>query len=429
MFARPKAVGLPRLKDSLLVLTNCSSLSVRQREDLFMSSRDRLSKKPIRYKIEDEIELLLRTNPELKKLQQQRRDQDVQSKLSEEKPLEEVLNKVLKASPTLKTLFLKGQRLAKPFARAGGHVDGSGGGPEKGAKPFHGRKHPTYFRIENTEYGKTYTRNCELGRRCRIKFETDVENGYFDRAVDRGSFELEIAEADREMLPPSYNLVIEDGEAHLNMALPEEAKVGDCITLMVTVNDSTLREPFVNVIRLKALKKQTHQEGTKNARQKRRGQGSGSQKSEQGIALPRVIPVHENDKNWVKYKFEGNTASHVISDPIEIDGKQHLEHIFYINIDNTSLLTEMKYSKQDARLLVAKFKYGNVLLGLAMLHEEEQGNKGKGNETAENENEISIQDNIRRTTTAVAPVLLPMIDQLSGLREDDMEAFGDIGDN
>jgi len=33
---------------------------------------------------------------------------------------------------------------------------------------------------------------------------------------------------------------------------------------------------------------------------------------------------------------------------------------------------EMKYSKQDARLLEAKFKYANVLLGLAMLHDDDE---------------------------------------------------------
>ena len=59
-----------------------------------MSSRDRLSKKPIRYQLEEEIEQLLKNNPALRNLQQKRRQQDVESALSEERPLEEVLDKV-----------------------------------------------------------------------------------------------------------------------------------------------------------------------------------------------------------------------------------------------------------------------------------------------------------------------------------------------
>ena len=71
IFTRPKAVGLPRLRDSLLVLVDCSALSITQREDLFMSSRDRLSKKPLRFDIEREIENMLHANPELRRLKQE----------------------------------------------------------------------------------------------------------------------------------------------------------------------------------------------------------------------------------------------------------------------------------------------------------------------------------------------------------------------
>jgi hypothetical protein len=124
IFSRPKAVGLPRLKDSLLVLVDCSSLSATKREDLFMSSRDRLSKHALRFTIEREIEELLRTNPKLRKLQEQRRFQDVETKLSEEKPLEEVLRRIFKSSPTLQTLFLLGRRLPRRSLRVGNHRTG-----------------------------------------------------------------------------------------------------------------------------------------------------------------------------------------------------------------------------------------------------------------------------------------------------------------
>jgi len=76
-------------------------------------------------------------------MQQERREKDVESKLSEEKPLEEVLGRVLKASPTLSTLFLKGQRRSKPFAGAGSQSGKGGGAEKKGEAAFNGRRHPT----------------------------------------------------------------------------------------------------------------------------------------------------------------------------------------------------------------------------------------------------------------------------------------------
>src|SRR5690606_19562881 len=153
--------------------------------DLFMSRRDRLSKKPIRYAVEKEIEELLRNNADLRRLQQERREQDVDAKLGEEKPLEEALGRILTSLPTVKALFLRGQRLSRPFSTGGGGNSHNNRGTQKGSKKFVGKRHPTYFRIHGTGPNAVYSRHCEKGRRCHIKFETDVENGYFDRATDR----------------------------------------------------------------------------------------------------------------------------------------------------------------------------------------------------------------------------------------------------
>jgi hypothetical protein len=268
-----------------------------------------------------------------------------------------------------------------------------------------------------------------------------VENGYFDRASDRGTFELEIVESTRELSEPSFSLGLEDGVAHLNMALPPEAEVGDHIVLQATVRDPTLTDPFVNMIRLTVSPKQERPPGPpRPPHTDRHTGGGGNDPSQQGIKLPPVIPVHENDEHWHRYKFTPNTACHVISDPIDVEGKTRLEHTFYINMDNVSLKTEMKYAKQDSRLLSAKFKYGNVLLGLAILHDAEKsgglranGDQGDGeDESVEREREresVSVQDVIRRVTDAVAPVLLPIIDQLSGLSEEHLEELSSVGED
>ena len=146
--------------------------------------------------------------------------------------------------------------------------------------------------------------------------------------------------------------------------------------------------------------------------------------------MPKVEPVRQDDKYWGKYGFTLDTGCHVISDAIEVDGKEQIEHVFYINMDNNSLRTEMKYSKQDPRLLEAKFKYGNVLLGLAMLHQADNDEvNSKASDGIENQQTVTIHDQIRQVSKAVAPVLLPMIDQLAGLNEDDIGTFGMIGED
>ena len=208
------------------------------------------------------------------------------------------------------------------------------------------------------------------------------------------------------------------------MALPPEAESGDELLLQSTVVDSTLVEPFVNMFRLRIGAKQVHKTGSKTEKKEKHGGGTGINSDSQGISLPPVIPVKERDEHWVKHHFTPETACHVISDPV--DGTDQLEHTFYINVDNVSLRTEMKYGKQDPRLLEAKFKYANVLIGLAILHDWRKRDQREENEPEDSE---SAEDLIRRATTAIAPVILPVIDQLSGLSEEALEEISVRGED
>lgn len=428
IFSRPRKVGLQRLRDSLLVLIDCSELSTRSRENLFMTSRDRLSNHAIRFEIEDELMSWLKNEPSLKQLQQERREKDVHEKLREEKPLEEVLGKVMRASPTLEKLFLAGQRLSRPFAGGdsggGGESAGDGGGSKRSRKngEYIGNRHPTFFEVVGVNKGDVLQRRCEIGRRCRIKFKTDVENSYFDRATDKGTYELEIIDEDR-LGVPNANFSLDNGDAFLSLTLPADAKEGDKFTIEAIVDDPTLIEPFSNFIHLTVVGK-TERKGGKGRSKRKPGKGKGKLGDGKGITLPNVIPVREGDENWKRYNFDSFTACEVISETA--NDNNEVEHTFYMNMSNTYLLTEMKYGKMDPRVLEAKFKYGNVLLGIAMLHDDEN-NKEK--EKMQNGDIVDVQSRIRTVTGAVSPILLPMIDQLSGLNEDELESIGIVDDD
>ncbi|MDP3051333.1 MAG: hypothetical protein Q8N20_08345, partial [Eubacteriales bacterium] len=107
-FFRCRSVNLPLLKDSLLVILDCTSFSNRAREDLFMNSRDRLSGGNLRVELEHALEDLLKNHQGLRDLKEKRRKEELESKLSDNKPLEGILEKILKNSPSLATLLLQG---------------------------------------------------------------------------------------------------------------------------------------------------------------------------------------------------------------------------------------------------------------------------------------------------------------------------------
>ena len=175
-----RSVGQGRLEDSLLVIVDCTNIDGRHREDLFMNSRDRMEKGPFLKAIQDELTTILKHHKGLRELRERRQREDVQSKLEDSKPFQEVLKTILHKSPVLASLFGTGGPLHNPF------------NPEpKPAIDFVGNPHPSIFRFRDRNYGEELTRNTPVNRKSsRILFDTDVVNDYFDRGQYTGKYIL-----------------------------------------------------------------------------------------------------------------------------------------------------------------------------------------------------------------------------------------------
>jgi hypothetical protein len=113
-FFRRGAVGLSYLADSILVMVDCSRFTGRARELLFMNSCDRLRNGELKREIEDRLEEMLKQHQGLRDLRERRRHEQTEAKLADSKPLEDILESLLKKSPTLANLFLKGLRASNP---------------------------------------------------------------------------------------------------------------------------------------------------------------------------------------------------------------------------------------------------------------------------------------------------------------------------
>ena len=180
-FFRRKTVGLSYLADSVLVVVDCTRISRRGFETLFMNSRDRLRSGELAKDLERELEDLLKTQPGLRALRERRRREEIESRIEDSKPLEQILETLLKQSPTLSELFLFGKRATNPFKTKQAAAD---------EKPFEGKKYPTYFKFKGKEYGFHFQREANINARCRIAFETDGVNDYLSRSIDPGEFAL-----------------------------------------------------------------------------------------------------------------------------------------------------------------------------------------------------------------------------------------------
>ena len=425
IFSR-NSVKMSRLAESLLVTIDCSDISVRAREDLFMNSRDRLRNTEIRKALEDELENALKNHEGLKELREKRYHEEMEERLAQSRPLEEVLKNLLKASPSLMNLFRLGTRIPNPF-KTDSSQGGTGEKEEtgKGDKPFVGKLHPTFFQFAKTKYGEILHRDFEIGRRCRINFQTDVVNDYFKRTESPGRFHVEILEP-TGIDEPNYVLTPHNGIASLSIVMPEEFSVGDKITMEFTVEDDTLVEPFVNVATLTAIPQSDHSGG---GERKQHGVGDGGEKlGPSGISMPEIHEVAKDE--WEKYGFDRHTACDIVQEGNDT-------YTFRVNIDNVHLLTEIKAGAEDPRLSKSKFVFGNVLVGLALIQyfkeqekvREEHGANGNSEEQQGLPLDIPVTTFTREMSRALAPFMLPMINRLGALSEDEVGTLGTTGDD
>lgn len=384
-FFERNSVGMSYLSDSILVLVDCSSIEKRRLEDLFMNSRDRLRDGQLKTEIEKQLEEILKNHQGLRELKDKRRRADIEEKLEDAKPLAEVLESIIVKSPSLSALFTQGIRISNPFKVV-----------ETGKQEvFTGKKFPTFFKISkdfSKEKPKTIPSNI---KRFRVQYETDAFNDYFERDTDPAEKSVLLNGAPIQ----DYSWNLWNGIATLNVVLPKHIKVGDTLCYTTEVSDVSRAEPFTAEFCVQIGKEYIPSETKGGKRRPPRSEEEGDDsKKPPALALPNAVEVRRKD--WESHTFDSKSALRVVN----AGGDEGYD--FFINMDNIYLQMEIKQSKKDPKIMEAKYKYGMVLLGLALL---DYNSKNKDDDAEEG---ISIADQIRDVSAAVSPILLPMITSL-----------------
>ena len=109
---------------------------------------------------------------------------------------------------------------------------------------------------------------------------------------------------------------------------------------------------------------------------------------------------------------------------------------FMFNVDNIHLKVEQKRSKLDSRLVEARFVYGLVIIGLAMIRGEGEsspyaevnggnGSADDGESIREDKSGVRLARAVDKFSRAAASVLLPIIKSLSSLDPGEIEGLGE----
>lgn len=387
--------NLSYLSKSLLIIVDCSNIDIISRENMFMNSRDRLRDGGLTKSVETRIKEILKDHVGLKRIQNERRASAIYNKIGEDRPLQDVLQRIITKSPVLSKLLTPGQRLQNPFNL----TDQAGIGTI-----FHGKKHPTFFKIKGSKKEELILYR-PINHGFRVQFETDAENNYFNRSIEAGELLISM----NGVLCSNYirHLGLFNGTANLVIDMPKNAKQGDKYTFKVWIKDDYIVQSFENTFILFPTKPEQYSNGqgsnnrtppiSENANNKGRLQP-------ERLAMPNIYEIHNDE--FASYNMDEKSALTV---KLVNEGPD-----FFVNMDNVYLLSELKGNRDISKdaLTKARYKYSLALIGMGLL------GYYLNNKEATETQLINVEEETMRITSILSPIIIPMLDSMSDLDDE-----------
>ena len=254
---------------------------------------------------------------------------------------------------------------------------------------FKGLKFPT-FHNHKRGISKAGARPAEIGRACQLIFSTDAENDYFERVIDPAYYSVRI-DGFRPNIDFQTQTTLWEGIHSFKIDLPKTAKVGEILKIEIQVSDVSRSIPFSHEAEVIMIPKIDHKKSVKKKKKSAHpsnqpGQGSTGSGN---LGLPNITPVSAGD--WAQYGFDKYSAMTVKQDGDNYD--------FFYNKDNQYLLHEQKLAIEKVELYENQFSAGLTLMVMGVLN-----NKNIPGEER--------KETIETLSRSIAPILLPMINQL-----------------
>ena len=385
-------MNLSYIKNSILVIVDCSAIDIDHQEKLFMTSRDRIRSSDFSKEMERCIERELREHPGLKKAAHDRRNAALKDKLADNKPLKDVLQSIFKKSTVLTKLFIAGQEISSPFNTT--HTAGQ-------RESFEGKLHPSFFKLKGKFKDGKLVKAVPCNSSFRVQFDTDVQNDYFNRPSEAGTLILKMDGVVRTDL--IQHLSLYNGQATLTVALPSGSAEGDTHVFETEIRDDYIFNNFENTFSVNVIRAEKKRPGGNgNLHKPTDSKKKGNRQTPSQFAIPEIIPVKRDD--WEQYEM--NRFSALVYRPTENGGD------YFLNMDNDYLLTELKGIRDKSRieLTKARYTYSMALIGMSIISYY-KNHTDKGNNT-------DVPTTVKLMSEMISPILIPMHESMADLEID-----------
>lgn len=340
------------LKDYLLIHVDCTKMKQSFRKELFMASRDRLKAGTNSKELRDYLGKKLR-NSRLDEINKKRKDLiglDVENTSDLLKSFAKNLNKDSDLFKFLQNTLKLEEKNNKPDHK---QIDKKEGSQFKEKLQFHPKRFPTFFTLQS---GKTPAISLPKDGEKTIKFETDVENEYFDRTEEPGELEISLLSIKRNNEQGGLekgNSVEISSVLNVTRSSPIEGDIKIVInpTHNLQVNDeleikislSSPGETFEEMLWIKIKDKETPKVKVHNE----------DEQEFQSIGLPELVKIKK--EQWEGLQAVGIEMSHdTVIYPI---GEGDMLEKIYINMDSRIFLNNRSKLKTEDQLTTAEKRY------------------------------------------------------------------------
>lgn len=381
------------LRDYLLIHVDCTDMKYEFRKELFMASRDRLKGGEEAALLRDYLGSKLRKS-QLDEINRRRKE----SIGLESEDTTELIRSFAKNLPKDSDLFKLLQNTLKLEEKKEKQDKKEDKAPQKKEErtPFDPKRFPSFFKFHNKRDGNTSVITMPLGGERVLKFDTDVENHYFDRSDEPGEIQVALLDVKRnestggnqagtdkdpgELLNVVHSSP-KDGMIRVSVSPTEDLRVGDEVQMKVSLKGAG--EMFEELVWLKITNPEAKQDNTKKD----------EQESLDNMGLPELKTVKQED--WEKLEAQGVEMNHKTVLFPQGEGDK-LEKI-YVNLDSHVLLNHRKKLKNEEQITVAQKRYvASVYFHSLFLYMITKRKNYSLQSTMEGkQNEVTIDDYIR----------------------------------
>ena len=352
------------LKNHMLIHVDCTALNYNFRKELFMASRDRLKDGEETRSLRTFLAKKLgSTNGRLAEIEKRRKDsisvdggdtKELLRSFTKNLPMNSELLKLLDQT------FKLDQKKDRPEKKEKDHK-----GQKEIQEPFQPKRFPSYFKLKAKNDGEKEVAKIPLGGDKTLRFESDIENQYFDRVEEPGTLKIALLDFKQnktsggnkpgkiERIEDVFNVNIsspKDGNIKVVLNPKKNVDVGDAIKMKVTLNGAGIDYDEMFWVKI------SEPEGSKENSKKE------DDKENDYAGLPEFIltykEIKENAVTWDQVAEATTEEMSYETVMYPMARGENLERV-YINMDSSVLKSfKSKYNHPDeTQLQIADRKY------------------------------------------------------------------------